>query len=273
MKIDIKRTSATPKSARAMQLQGMFDCPVEDKTTVKWSGDFPIEEQPWNVGLIVGPSGSGKSTVLTEAFGSTSPLDWGSSSVVDSFAEHLSIRDIADACAAVGFNTIPAWLRPFSVLSNGEQFRVEMARRLLETDKRIVVDEFTSVVDRQVAQIGASAIQKYVRREQKQFVAASCHYDIVDWLQPDWLFEPATMRFQRRSVQRRPDIDVVVGRVPYSAWRLFAPFHYMSVSLNKSARCFGLWANGPASSVRRSANKAACAGEKYTRHLANSYAA
>jgi len=163
---------------------------------------------------------------------------------VDDFESSISVREVSEACQSVGFNTIPAWLRPFAVLSNGERFRVEMARRILETSGTIVVDEFTSVVDRQVAQIGSHAVQKYVRRSGKRFVAASCHYDIIDWLQPDWVLEPGTMRFQRRSVQRRPPVDVAIARIPRAAWSIFSQFHYMSAELNRSAICWGLWANG-----------------------------
>jgi GNAT superfamily N-acetyltransferase len=105
-----------------------------------------------------------------------------------------------------------------------------------------VVDEFTSVVDRQVAQIGAHAVQKHIRRTPgRQFVAASCHYDIVEWLQPDWVLEPSTMSLTWRGLQRRPPVECIVARVPYSAWRQFAPFHYLTADLHKAARCFGLF--------------------------------
>jgi hypothetical protein len=70
-------------------------------------------------------------------------------------------------------------------------------------DRPLLVDEFSSVVDRQVAKIGAHAVQKWVRRNARQFVAVSCHYDIVDWLRPDWVLEPATMSFRWESL--RPD--------------------------------------------------------------------
>jgi hypothetical protein len=33
--------------------------------------------------------------------------------VNEDFARSLSMKDIADMCQAVGFNTIPAWLRPY----------------------------------------------------------------------------------------------------------------------------------------------------------------
>lgn len=151
------------------------------------------------------------------------------------------MRDVSAACQAVGFNTIPAWLRPYRVLSTGERFRVDLARRLAESNPgdTLLVDEFTSVVDRQVAQIGSHAVQKWVRRQgDRRFVAVSCHYDVVDWLQPDWIIEPAERRFTWRSVQPRPRVDVTISQVGYSAWKLFAPYHYLTADLNKAARCF-----------------------------------
>jgi len=243
MRIDLVVESEVSPSSRVAQLEAMFDVPPAAKSRMEWHGDLPIEQEPWNVGLIVGPSGCGKSTISKQLFGEAyeTPLDWTSGSVIDDFDKRFGIGEVTNACQAVGFNTIPAWMRPYAVLSNGEKFRVELARRILELPDPIVVDEFTSVVDRQVAQIGAHAVQKYVRRNKRKFVAVSCHYDIIDWLQPDWIFEPATMHFARRSLRRRPSLDVTISRVPYSAWKLFAPYHYMSAEMHRGARCFGLF--------------------------------
>ena len=240
-RIDISVESDISGSARVKQLEALFDCPVTEKSKLHWSGDFPYEAERWNVGLIVGPSGAGKSTILRNQFGDPFEFEWKSPSVIDDFGSVLTLNEISHICRAVGFNTIPAWMRPFKVLSNGERFRVDLARRLAEVPDPIVVDEFTSVVDRQVAKIGAHAVQKYVRKNNRQFVAATCHYDVIEWLQPDWMFEPATMTFTRRSLQRRPNLDVTIAKIPYAAWRIFAPFHYMSAELNKSAQCFGLF--------------------------------
>lgn len=102
----------------------------------------------------------------------------------------------------------------------------------------------TSVVDRQVAQIGSHAVQKYVRRNGLKFVAVACHYDIEEWLQPDWVIEPATESFRWRSVQPRPRLSIEISRVPHAAWRMFAPFHYMTAELHPAAQCFGLWCEG-----------------------------
>jgi hypothetical protein len=108
-----------------------------------------------------------------------------------------------------------------------------------------VIDEFTSVVDRQVAKIGAHAVQKYVRKHGRQFVGVSCHYDVEEWLQPDWMFEPAMMAFTWGSDhQRRPPISVEISPVPYGVWSLFAPYHYLTAELNKAARCWCLFVDG-----------------------------
>lgn len=204
MKIDFTLSTAISTSSRVKQLAAMFDVPAANRSTLRFQGDMPFDAEPWNVGLIVGPSGSGKSSVLQECFGTAADFAWKSAAMIDDFKSDLSITDITAACSAVGFNTVPAWLRPYGVLSNGERFRADLARRLLECPDPILVDEFTSVVDRQVAKIAAHAVAKFIRKYNRQFVAASCHYDVIEWLNPDWIFEPASMRFTRRGVAKRP---------------------------------------------------------------------
>lgn len=226
---------------RARQVSSMFEVPAQEKTRLDWSCHMKHDERDWRIGLIVGPSGSGKSSLLFELFGDERPLSWNAESCLDDFDEKHDVETIASVCSAVGFNTIPAWLRPYDVLSNGEQFRIEIARKLLEDADPIVVDEFTSVVDRQVAQVACHAVQKFVRKQKRQLVAASCHYDIIDWLQPDWTYDVASDTFTWRSLQQRPALDVTVAPVRYETWKVFAPFHYMSAALNKSARCFALF--------------------------------
>jgi energy-coupling factor transporter ATP-binding protein EcfA2/GNAT superfamily N-acetyltransferase len=249
MKISVSVSSEIKPTARVRQLEGMFDCPVSERQEKTWTLDAPIEDFEWNIGMIVGPSGAGKSTVARSMFGDLVDREvvWSDGSVIDGFSKEHTMSEIADICRAVGFNTIPAWMRPFHVLSTGEKFRVELARRLIDNPKIVVVDEFTSVVDRQVAKIGSAAVAKFVRRNNRKFVAVGCHYDVIDWLQPDWVIEPHSETFTRRSVRRRPTFNVKVVRASYSEWARFAPFHYMNADLNRSARCFvGLVEEQPA---------------------------
>jgi ABC-type lipoprotein export system ATPase subunit/GNAT superfamily N-acetyltransferase len=241
--VDLVVESKIENTFRVKQLGALFDVPLTEKSKLEWHGDFDIDAAPWSVGLIVGPSGCGKSLLTEKLFGSFDEENtWSDKkAVIDDFDSKHSVQEISAICQAIGFNTIPAWLRPYRVLSNGEKFRVDMARRMIDGKQRIIVDEFTSVVDRQVAKIASNSIQKYIRKNGKQFVAASCHYDIIDWLQPDWILEPSTMTLTRRLLQRRPTIQCTVSPVDHSAWSIFKKYHYMSADLHKGARCWCLF--------------------------------
>jgi ABC-type ATPase with predicted acetyltransferase domain len=78
----------------------------------------------------------------------------------------------------------------------------------------VVFDEFTSVVDREIAKVSAYAISKAVRRSNKKFIAVTCHYDVVDWLDPDWVFCTDTMELSRKKEQGRPLNSRFIGAAP-----------------------------------------------------------
>src|SRR5205823_3135676 len=110
----------------------------------------------------------------------------------------------------------------------------------------IVCDEYTSVVDRTVAQVGSAAVAKAVRARKLQFIAVTCHEDVEEWLCPDWVYRPAENIFAWRLLRRRPVIELRVVRCQASAWALFAPHHYLSGSLAPSATCFlASWRDRP----------------------------
>lgn len=232
-----------------MQLEGLFDVPAAKKSEVRFKCNVPLEERDWKIGLIVGSSGSGKSTLARELFGAhlVDGYEWPADrSLIDAFPAAMGVKEITQLLNSVGFSSPPSWLRPFGVLSNGEQFRATMARAIAESPELLVVDEFTSVVDRTVAQIGSSAIAKTVRRREGQrFVAVTCHYDVIDWLDPDWTYEPGSDSFHWRSERLgRPPIELEVARVGSQAWRLFRTHHYLSGHLNRTSTCFCAFLNG-----------------------------
>lgn len=243
--VDVVVNCESPLSIRARQVCGMFDCPPTNRQSRAWRIAYEGDDRPWKVGLIVGPSGSGKSTIAKELFGNPIAIEWDGATVVDSFEANRSVEEITNALGSVGFSTIPAWIRPYSVLSNGEKFRADMARAMLCDRQLVLIDEFTSVVDRQVAKIVSNSIAKWARRQdEKQFVAVSCHSDIVDWLQPDWVIEADTQQFTWRSLRQRPSLSIEVARISRDAWKVFKDYHYLTGELNSAAQCFGLWVEG-----------------------------
>jgi GNAT superfamily N-acetyltransferase len=246
MKVEFEIKANVKKTPRVLQVSGMFDAPVEDKISRRYLFDFPYDDEPWSIGLIVGASGSGKTQVARHTFDESLIRDsneWSNDSSVIDCIDEFSVEEITGAFSSVGFNTIPNWMKPYRCLSNGEKFRVDLARLLLENDF-LVYDEFTSIVDRQVAKNACHSIQKYVRRQNKKFVALSCHYDVIDWLQPDWVLYVDTCEFKRRRLRSRPNFECEISRVHRKAWKIFAPFHYMRSDINTSARCYVLFCNG-----------------------------
>jgi GNAT superfamily N-acetyltransferase len=242
MRYNVRLATPIERTPRAKQLESLFDIPEAREAKLDLACECDLEARPWNIGLIVGPSGSGKSTMAREMFGDAAQVqyDWpASKSIVDGFAAGLSIRDITAALSATGFSSPPCWLKPFRVLSTGQKFRVNLARTLVDTRELVVVDEFTSVVDRTVARIGSCALSKEIRRRNRKFVAVSCHDDIMEWLQPDWILEPQLGRFSWRLLQRRPSIELSICRISHDTWPLFAPHHYMTGHLHKAAECYG----------------------------------
>jgi GNAT superfamily N-acetyltransferase len=244
MKASINLTVDVEASPRIAQAGAMFDVPPLQKASRSWEVDLPVEDQPWAVGLIVGPSGAGKSSVARQCFAGQPEPEWDAKrSVLDCFPQSMGIRSIVDLLTSVGFGSPPAWMRPYQTLSTGEQFRVDCARRLAEAPQGevVLIDEFTSVVDRQVAQVASHTLQKTVRRSKRQLIAVTCHYDVVEWLQPDWIYQPHAEEFTWRSVQPRPRVDLDIYSINHSAWRVFAPHHYLSAYHMPGAKCFGLF--------------------------------
>ena len=195
--------------------------------------DKPTLPDDFSIGLIVGASGSGKSLLLKE-FGQEEQPAWDPSKAIIS---HFSTPEEAvDRLMSVGLSTIPTWVKPYHVLSMGEKFRANLSRQIKND---AVVDEFTSVVDRNVAKASCVAVSKYIRRADiKRVVFASCHHDIIPWLCPDWVFDTATGQITDGRLLRRPQIELRIHKAHNSYWGLFKRYHYLTASLNKAARCY-----------------------------------
>ena len=189
----IVKKSDIDKTYKVARIMGDYDVQLEHSNE-EFVGDIEYPEN-WKIGLIVGGSGTGKSTIANELFKDSivSDLKYTHKSVIDDMPSNVTIEEIEKTFYSVGFGSVPSWLKPYNVLSNGEKMRVDLARMMLERDF-IVFDEFTSVVDRQVAQTACLAINKSIKNSNKQFVAISCHKDIIEWLNPDWIFDTDTMQ-------------------------------------------------------------------------------
>lgn len=231
MKIEVHHRCSDFSSYRAARVKSLFN--AESGCNFDLSAEIPVDDDGWKLGLIVGPSGSGKTSIGRELFGPPafySDAGWPEDApIVDAIAPEGDFNAVTAALAAVGLGSVPTWLRPYAVLSNGEKFRANLARIICRAPRRVVVDEFTSVVDRQIARFGALAFQKAWRRTGGQAVLLSCHYDIVEWLEPDWVFDTATGKYAGRGLWRRPRFDLEIWKTDWRYWPLFEPHHYLKL--------------------------------------------
>lgn len=244
MKIEVHNRVSDFNSYRAARVKSLFnaengcnfDLEIDD---VDLSGD-------WGIGVVVGPSGSGKTSIGKMIFGENTPIydyheGWAyDKPIIDCIAPNGDFNEVTGALANVGLGDVPAWLRPFHVLSNGEQFRAGLARLICEKPKTAVIDEFTSVIDRQIAKIGSQAFQKAWRRSNPRgkVVLLTPHYDILDWVQPDWVIDTKTATFQRGLLWRRPDIELKIWKVDGSYWKFYKPHYYLDLPMPIAAEYF-----------------------------------
>jgi ABC-type lipoprotein export system ATPase subunit len=228
----VNRRCPVYRSYRAARVRSLFNVTEGQASEFSAVARLPIDEDDWSIGLIVGPSGSGKSTIAEKVYGRRGlhrGFDWGRGPIIDRIAPGEDFTAVTSALSAVGLGSCPSWLRPYRVLSVGEQFRAEMARLLLEGGERVCVDEFTSALDRQVARIAAGAFAKAWRRRGGRFVAVTCHGDVTEWLQPDWVFDTASFTLARRRLRRPPAIEIEIYRANWTAWKMFEPHHYLKL--------------------------------------------
>lgn len=242
MKIQVSHRCSDFDSYRAARVKSLFN--VESGCDVDIAAELPIEDLPWKIGVIVGPSGSGKTT-LGKAIGSLYAPRWPKNlPVIDAIDPMGSFDDVTGVLSAVGLGTVPAWLRPFAALSNGEQFRANLARLVCEAPGMAVVDEFSSVVDRQIARVGAAAFAKAWRRMSGQVVLLSCHYDILDWVQPDWVYDTGTGEFHRGWLRPRPSFELEIREAKQRDYALFEPHHYLKLPPMVASTHYVGWVNG-----------------------------
>ena len=114
----------------------------------------------------------------------------------------------------------------------------------------MVVDEFTSSLDRTVAKTTSAALSRLLRSfgpHGPRFVAVTCHDDILPWLAPDWILRlggNATTPRLTRQRPAQPSIELAVDRLPQAAWKDFAAHHYLAGRMAASATCYGAWWDG-----------------------------
>jgi len=212
------------------------DIDVEEKSKheLRVSADM---ETDFHVGLIVGSSGSGKTTLAQRMF---EDCNWEveldpSKAIIDQFPEDMTYEQCVHALTGVGLTSVPCWIRPAHTLSTGQKARAIAALSMCADADATILDEWTSVVDRTVGKIMSHCVQKFARRNNKQVVFISCHYDVIEWLDPDWIIDCNKATYTDRRLlqrgQRNEKLTFDIRPVERNTWRHFKKYHYLTDKL------------------------------------------
>lgn len=186
-------TNFTPDEYTDYVIQS-FDLNVVNNEYHKEVPDINIQELSsfnWQIGLIVGNSGSGKTTLLKKINGLHSLVYHNDKPIISQFPS-LTPKEATDLLLGVGLCSIPLFLQLPQTLSTGEFARFEIALRLYQAMicdlKVVLLDEFTSTVNRLCAKSIANSLKHFLMKHKDiKVVIATCHFDMIDELQPDWI--------------------------------------------------------------------------------------
>lgn len=241
LQCDTYKTFRCTKAANSLDI----DINAKSKHHLKISADL---DTPYNIGLIVGSSGSGKTTLAQQIFGEDcfKSILLDDLPIIEQLPEELTYDECAAVLSGVGLTSVPCWIRPVYTLSNGQKARADACLQMLKV-KNPVIDEWTSVVDRNVGKVMSHCIQKHARRTGKSIVLVSCHYDVIEWLNPDWIIDCNKQEYiDRRSMvgtfERTDRLRLDIREADRKTWPYFSKYHYLSDRLpSGKIYTFGLY--------------------------------
>lgn len=250
--IDVRLASPVATSYRCTRAANSLDIDQKKKSQHHLHVAGVDIDTPYNVGLVVGASGSGKTSLVRSVWGDECFVELLDPDlpIIDQFPPSWGYDDCAAALSGVGLTHVPCWIRPARTLSNGQRARAEAAlqlARMRDDNGTVIIDEWTSVVDRTVAKVMSHCIAKHARRHDRRVVLCSCHYDVIEWLNPDWIIDCNQQSFINRrslcrSYERSERLEFTVRAVERATWHAFSRYHYLSDRLPGGyIRTFGLF--------------------------------
>lgn len=250
--IEVILKSEVNKEFRCQVAANSLDIDVEKKSIHHLKIDNINIPDKWNIGLVYGNSGSGKTTMIKHLFGDKIfevKLDE-DKPIINQLPEDMSYEDCAKMLNGIGLNSVPCWIRPVKTLSNGQRARAEAVYLMTQSDEIIFIDEWTSVVDRTVAKAMSLCLYKYAKRNNKRLVLCSCHVDILEWLNPDWMIDCNKQKFilpesEDFFFNKREQLQFEIKEIDRASWKYFSKYHYLSERLpGGKLYLYGLFHNG-----------------------------
>lgn len=235
--IKVELHSEVFNTFRCQSAANSLDIDVKKKSVHKLEINNININDNWNIGLIYGASGSGKTTLAKKLFGENIfdiSLDE-KLPILEQLPKEYSYEDCSNILNGIGLNSVPCWIRPIKTLSNGQKARAEAAYLMCKNDF-VCIDEWTSVVDRTVAKAMSVCLHKFAKKFNKKIILLSCHYDILEWVNPDWLIDCNKQNFELHKNEdfffnKREKLEFTIKEVGRETWKYFSKYHYLSERL------------------------------------------
>jgi len=191
--INVAFQTRVTKTTRTLEIAESFGLGLDEK---EWSlyDNLELEIRGGDVVYITGQSGSGKSVVLRELqrlmkeegqdVASIEDFTFDDSkNVIDQLGKTTS--EALGLLSMAGLNDAYLFVRKPSEMSDGQRYRLKIAK-LIETGAKVwVADEFGAVLDRVTAQVVASNLQRAARKAGATVMVATTHEDLKNALRPD----------------------------------------------------------------------------------------
>jgi ABC-type ATPase with predicted acetyltransferase domain len=198
--IDRRFNTRVERTPRVLEIAEAFGIGLEDKEFVVFD-NLELQVAQGDIIYITGQSGGGKSVLLRELSGQMAQLlaDTGKKVInlddvkfddrplIDQIG--ASTNDAMRLLTAAGINDAYLYVRKPSELSDGQRYRLRLAKAIESQAQVWVADEFLAVLDRTSAKVIAYSLQKTARRMGATLIVATTHTDMVHDLYPDLVIE------------------------------------------------------------------------------------
>lgn len=192
-KIDVRFSTRVERSARVLEIAEAFGIGLEDREFVVFD-QLDLDVRQGDVVYITGQSGGGKSVLLREL---SRQMKGRGKSVINLDDIQFDMdrplidqigTDTNDAIrllGVAGINDAYLYVRKPGELSDGQRYRLRLAKAIEAGAQVWAADEFMAVLDRTSARVIAYSMQKAARRAGATLIVATTHTDLGRDLFPD----------------------------------------------------------------------------------------
>lgn len=202
-------TTRTERTDRVLEMAEAFGLGLSD-TTFHVFKELPVEVRQGDVVYITGQSGSGKSLLLRELHAQMVAEGKKVANIDEVVLEDRALidqvganmNDAIELLSRAGINDAYLAVRKPAELSDGQRYRLRLAKLMQEPADVWVADEFGAILDRVTAKAVAFNAAKLARIRGTTLMVATTHTDLGDELGPDLT---VTKRFQTQVELVRKD--------------------------------------------------------------------